>query len=158
MLIFLAIHIDAPLARPENVCKCAYRSEVDDVGPYCSTWIEGDLPFCYLSGGSDGRLCPGAVKHSSGDFYWTEDTTVCEKSVDYAEKYCNCVEVDGLADPYCSDWVTDDPPFCFLSGGSDGWFCPGATQWGNDSLFWTEDKDVCNRSKRQKRLVTFSDR
>ena len=48
------------------------------VGNYCGNW-DSDGYWCYLSGGSEGKECPGAVKSSSttGDFYWTKDENIC---------------------------------------------------------------------------------
>ena len=49
--------------------------------------------------------------------------------------------------PYCGHWIEDEPPFCILSGGSNASTCPGAVQWGNESLYWTGVDEICERSQ-----------
>ena len=63
-----------------NNCNCSQYNEVDWVGPYCSDWIEGDSPFCFLSNRNVGKFCPGAVQGAIDDLYWTEDDMVCNRS------------------------------------------------------------------------------
>ena len=63
----------------ENNCTCDYRDELPGVGPYCEKWF-GYEPFCYLSGGPEGRWCPGSAKSALGDFYATENQGVCLRS------------------------------------------------------------------------------
>ena len=76
--------------RAEDNCTCEYRPEVDLVGPFCSEWVVGKPPFCYLSGGDEGKFCPDAIKAESGDFYWTESKTICARSSGYVQRYCRC--------------------------------------------------------------------
>ena len=73
----------------DDNCTCEYRPEDDVVGPFCSDWIHDYPPFCYLSGGLEGKFCPDAIKSEGGNFYWTENKTVCEKSSGYVEKIVN---------------------------------------------------------------------
>ena len=96
-----------------------------------------------------GRFCPGAVKWGDTDVHWTEDKVVCGRSSGYVKDNCNCeyYEKTNLAGPYCSDWVKDDPPFCFLSGRHFGRFCPGAVKWRGTDFYWTEDEMVCESSR-----------
>ena len=104
--------------RAEDNCTCEYKPEDDGVGPFCSQWIPEDPPFCYLSGGDDGKFCPGAVKATSGNYYWTEDASICLKSINYVENNCNChyYEQFDWAGSYCSNWIDEDPSFYFLAG------------------------------------------
>ena len=60
-------------------CNCAYYKEVNWVDPYCFEWIESNPLFCFLSGGSEGKFCPDAVKYEEGDIYWTKNKAICEK-------------------------------------------------------------------------------
>ena len=131
-----------------NYCNCANYELVDWVGPYCAKWIDTDPPFCYLAGGSLGQFCPGAVQYGDEDLYWTEDKDVCNRSNNFTVQYCNCAyqELVDWVGSYCAKWIETDPPFCFLSSGPHGKFCPGANQWGDEELYWTEDEDVCERS------------
>ena len=46
-------------------------------------WDYINGPYCYLSGGPNGKECQGAVKSGYGDFYWTRDDDICGA----AEKY-----------------------------------------------------------------------
>ena len=65
-----------------------------------------------------------------------------------ADNNCSCGyydEVDRVG-PFCRRWVEDGLPFCLLSGGLSARSCDGAVQWGNDSLYWTEDEDICKKS------------
>ena len=129
-------------------CNCHYYNHVDSIGPYCSRWENEDTPFCYLSNELKGKFCPGAVQRENDEIYWTEDEIVCNKSRNYVETNCNCAyydEVDSVG-PYCSEWVKGDPPFCYISGRETARFCPGATLHGNESIYWTEDTDTCQRS------------
>ena len=93
--------------RAEDNCTCEYKSEDDVVGPFCFQWIPEDPPFCYLSGDEEGKFCPGAVEATSGDFYWTENVTVCEKSRFYVNDNCNCQYYDAIEwiGPYCHNWI-----------------------------------------------------
>ena len=123
-------------------CNCGHYPEYDLVGPYCAEWIEDESPFCLLSGGYGSRYCPGAVQVENENLYWTRNVEVCNRSQNYTLEYCNCgyyPEYDQVG-PYCA-------PFCFLSGGYNARQCPGAIQQGNESLYWTEDAEVCQRSK-----------
>ena len=64
------------------------------------------------------------------------------------DKNCMCgfyPEYDFIG-PYCSNWIEGFPSFCVLSGGPNASTCAGAIQLGNESLYWTEGKEVCNRS------------
>ena len=65
-----------------------------------------------------------------------------------ADSNCSCGyydEVDWVG-PFCRRWVEDYLPFCLLSGGLSARSCKGAVQWGDDSLFWTENEDICEKS------------
>ena len=52
------------------------------------------------------------------------------------ESNCSCGHYPKYdwAGPYCSHWIEDEPPFCFLSGESNASICPGAVQLGNETL------------------------
>ena len=76
-------------------------------------------------------------------------TSEIPRSSKYTEEHCHCAyyeELDWIG-PFCEKWIRTDPPFCFLSGRADGKVCPGATQNGNTSVYWTEDETICNRSR-----------
>ena len=115
-LIFLALYGENWSLSVGDNCTCEYQPEVDWVGPFCSEWVLGDPPFCYLSGGADGKFCPEAVKSGSGHFYWTKHESICAKDIEYVEKNCNCHYSEDFdwAGPYCSRWINGDPPFCFF--------------------------------------------
>ena len=66
-----------------------------------------------------------------------------------ANKYCSCghyQRYDWIG-PYCAQWFVEGQSFCILSGGSNASTCPGAVQIGNESLYWTEDNEICERSQ-----------
>ena len=128
-------------------CTCAVRPEVDSVGPYCAKWIPEDPPYCYLSGGPNGRFCPGAVQSGIGEFYWTEDNATCAQSQQYVEG-CRCgyYETYQSIGPYCSQWIPEDPPFCLLAGARDAQFCPGASETMIEGIYWTENESICAKS------------
>ena len=62
-------------------------------------------------------------------------------SCEYHEKY------DWIG-PFCGKWSSFYPPHCLLAGKEDSKFCSGAIQGGYGDLYWTADKEVCNRSIR----------
>ena len=67
---------------------------------------------------------------------------------DSEESNCTCEyypELDSVG-PYCSKWIHEYPPFCYLAGGSSGNLCPGSNQVGNRSIYLTTDAGVCNGS------------
>ena len=82
-------------------------------------------------------------------FTGPENSAVCAKSSDYVEKNCNCYHYEERYDvgPYCLTWDGLDPPYCYISGGPDGRFCPGAFQTIDTYLYWTDDIGICNRSQ-----------
>ena len=65
-----------------------------------------------------------------------------------SEENCSC-GVSKYYDwigPHCARWIPEEPPFCILDNGPIASTCPGAVQWGNESLYWTEDPDICKIS------------
>jgi len=70
-----------PATTPKGTCQCTaeYNMSIGGVfvEAYCGIWSSSDFYWCYLSGGSKGKECPGAVKSSAGDFYWTKDEDIC---------------------------------------------------------------------------------
>ena len=146
VLLLPSLHISA--YNNDTECICVYCPEDPSVGPYCAEWYLDFPPFCYLSGASNGSFCPGAVMSELGDFYWSEDSTVCAKSADYVENNCNCYRYDewNAIGPYCLTWDGNDPPYCFISGGQVGRFCLGAVQQSDIYWYWTDDMEICNRS------------
>ena len=129
-------------------CSCEHYPEVDWVGPYCSDWVPEEPPFCLLSGGPLGKVCPGSVQMANESFYMTTDERVCQRSRNYTIQNCECGFYDDLywIGPFCGIWYTDDISFCMLSGGARGRFCPGAIQWDDADLYWTEDEAICKRN------------
>ena len=65
-----------------------------------------------------------------------------------AEKNCTCAyyEEHKNIGPFCDKWSIPRAPFCMLFGKENASACPGAVKWG--SLYYTENKEVCNRSSR----------
>ena len=64
---------------------------------------------------------------------------------------CTCEyrpEVDWVG-PYCSKWIAEDPPFCYLSGGEGGKFCPGAVKSKSGNFYWTDDVKVCEKNEEE---------
>ena len=76
-------------------CECTFEYGVkingEVVPPYCDHWDSEDWswsnePWCYLSGGAEGKKCPGAIKSGwsgkfkspGGEIYWTKDTSICK--------------------------------------------------------------------------------
>ena len=49
------------------------------VRAYCAMW-DNDGPWCYVTGGSEGKNCAGAIKSSRADIYWTKDAGICSGS------------------------------------------------------------------------------
>ena len=45
--------------------------------PNCQDYGDEDFDWCYLKKHPDAVNCPGAIKSTGGDFYWTQDVTVC---------------------------------------------------------------------------------
>ena len=154
-LLVTIIYVDGSLDTADKNCRCAFRPEYPSIGPFCSSWTPSIPPYCFLAGGSKAKFCRGAVKVRIGDFYFTNDSTVCKKSRGYIEENCVCGfynEIDWLG-PFCAKWLPQGPQFCFLSGGLEGRFCPEAWKYGNESIYWTEDEGACNRSKSQSKRV-----
>ena len=143
----------------ENNCSCGYYKDL--VGPYCSSWVKGYQPYCFLAGRSAAKNCTGAVKYGDTDFYWTMDKDICEKSSNYSLEHCKCgyYEKYDLVKPYCDNWIPNYPPFCFLAEYPETLFCPGAVK-EEDNVYSTTDKGICNKSTPQvlklslKRLYT----
>ena len=81
----IAFYIDSSTANSSSYtlqnCKCAHYEKHNLVGPYCATWISTDPPFCYVSGGSNASFCPGVALDKTSGLYWTEDETVCNRSI-----------------------------------------------------------------------------
>ena len=61
------------------------------------------------------------------------------------EDVCRCVAYDG-AGPYCEQWWSDDPEWCYLKQSQQAQHCPGAIE-GTPGVYYTEDEIVCNKSK-----------
>ena len=63
-----------------ELCECTaeYNKTIDGVfvGAFCDV-RDSDAPWCYLTGGVEGRRCAGASKSRYGDFYWTKDEDIC---------------------------------------------------------------------------------
>ena len=128
-------------------CKCGHYPAYP-VGPYCAKWSEDDTPYCLLSGAFNASGCPGAKKMQNEFIFWTEDEGICAQSVNYTLENCKCGhDLDHpVVGPYCANWLGSDTEYCLLAGGSSAKFCPGAYQMKNGSMYFTEDKEVCNRS------------
>ena len=136
------------VAAEEN-CTCGYY-EGTMVGPYCSTWTEGDPPYCFLSNRASAKDCPGAVQNGDDDIYWTEDDNICKKSSNYSLQHCKCAyhEQYPRVMPFCGKWVDNYPPFCLLAEYPKGLFCPGALKESNN-IYSTKDEAICNKSTPQ---------
>ena len=76
--------------------------------------------------------------------YYQIDTCTSKNVLNHLN--CHFYDKINWVGPYCSIWVEASRPFCFLFGDTKGKFCPGAFQWGNESIYWTEDLGVCDRS------------
>ena len=61
-------------------CRCSLEPNSAEVPAYCGLWQSATSPWCILSRGEFAVSCPGAVKSIKGNFYWTEDTQICEKA------------------------------------------------------------------------------
>ena len=62
-----------------GTCKCTSEYGLKAlVEAYCAMW-DSDGPWCYVTGGSEGKSCAGAIKSQSGhgDIYWTKDAGIC---------------------------------------------------------------------------------
>ena len=79
--VFSILLLVLPLLVLDNCdCTSSYniRFEGRLVGAYCSKWETKDKSnWCYLEGGMDAASCPGAVKSSLGNFYWSSHKSVC---------------------------------------------------------------------------------
>ena len=140
----------------KKYCTCAYYKDNPKVGPHCSTWSEGQHPFCLLAGRSEGRFCPGAMKFPGTDIYFTEDKATCKKSRASIWSNCSCVwrPENDMVGPFCSNWSNDNHQYCYLSGGLDGKFCPGAVLSQLGLFYITDDKDICTNSVRNPTQIT----
>ena len=70
-------------------CECTSEYGATNNGvvvpAYCDV-RDSDAPWCYLSGGAEGKKCPGAIKSGwsgkfkspGGEIYWTKDTSICK--------------------------------------------------------------------------------
>ena len=143
-----AISIDAPVTAVDKNCSCGLIPKYKWAGPYCSLWRKGvSKKFCFLSGGSNASTCPGAVQIGNQSLYFTGDGRICERSI---FEHCKCgyhPKYDQVS-PYCNNWITNAPSFCFLSGGVNASGCPGANRLGNESIYWTKDEGICAQSKK----------
>ena len=65
-----------------------------------------------------------------------------------AEDNCTCAYYPEFEDigPFCSQWKNRSTPFCLLSGKSGAEKCPGAAPWMNNSVYWTADEALCQKS------------
>ena len=65
----------------------------------------------------------------------------------YENEYCQCVETlyEGA---WCANW-TGDGEYCTLKGGNSSRYCPGASKYENEELYWTSDPMICNKSIRK---------
>ena len=61
---------------------------------------------------------------------------------------CSCRHYSNFDEigPYCSKWNGANSSFCLLSGRSESHVCPGAVKVDNFSLYWSNDKEVCDKS------------
>ena len=76
--------------RLETTCVCSseYTLNFNNngkktlVGAYCNVWDPKypDTSYCYLKGRMKAASCDGAIKSGLGNFYWTEDESICERS------------------------------------------------------------------------------
>ena len=62
-------------------CTCEYYSAFKDIRPYCLEWTADHPPYCYLGGRDRAKNCPGAVEVKQDHLYWTEDKSVCNRSI-----------------------------------------------------------------------------
>ena len=150
MIILLAVYISPALFVGEIDCICGSYEQYPWVGPYCYNWIQEGPTFCFLHGWANASSCPDAFQLGNASLYWTNNDEICEKSyTSYTLQNCKCgfyPDYDFVG-PYCAEWIEEDPPFCFLASGHDSRYCPGAVQWGDENLYWTEDKDICKKSQ-----------
>ena len=65
------------------VCTAEYNVKYKGklTGDYCYNWVPHLPPYCYLRGGMSASSCPGAKRSSQGEFYFTEDDTICKASI-----------------------------------------------------------------------------
>ena len=130
-------------------CHCTHYRDFDQIGPYCSKWVYSTTPFCLLSGGSDARFCPDALKFRNNTLYLTSNKGICKRSFENLIQQCNCTHLNNSSNigPYCAKWFVGLPPFCLLSGGSTAKYCPGAAKIKNYvDLYYTRHQAVCNKS------------
>ena len=50
--------------------------------------------------------------------------------------------------PFCEKWLGAPRPWCHLAGREEANSCPGAIEVQNESLYYTMDESVCNKSTR----------
>ena len=71
---------DLLICFPDCYCTSSYNIRLEGrlVGAYCNKWETKDKSdWCYLIGGMNAASCPGAVKSSLGNFYWSSHKSVC---------------------------------------------------------------------------------
>ena len=66
-------------------CHCGVKDSYRHIGPYCKRWsqhedIKDKGPWCLLKGGWEARFCAGAIKFINLSMYYTNDSTICNKS------------------------------------------------------------------------------
>ena len=59
-----------------------------------------------------------------------------------SEIKCVCGKV-GNYDAYCSGWMGQTYPWCYLEGGLNSGHCPGAVRSNDSDHYWTKHRDVC---------------
>ena len=78
------LHFATKFCFPAEECACTadYGIVIDGklVHAYCKAWDPSYPKYriCYLSGGLSASICPGALRSSRGDFYYTNDENVCK--------------------------------------------------------------------------------
>ena len=59
-----------------------------------------------------------------------------------SENRCVCGKVRDF-EAYCSGWMDETYPWCYLQGGLKSGHCPGAVKSNNLDHYWTKHPDVC---------------
>ena len=150
----LSLCIGSLTVAAESNCTCTHYPETDEVGPYCAPWRESTHPFCFLSGRSKARFCAGAIRWKNTSLYWSSDGAICKNSSHYLSERCNCGYYGEIlkmkyVGPHCAVWFYGYPEVCYLAGRSEARFCPGASlSWVQD-IYYTYDKQICEKSNRQ---------
>ena len=68
---------------PGGMCYCTGKYNIKLEGrlvrAFCNRWETGDVSeWCYIDGGTmEAATCPGAVKSTLGDFYWSNHKCTC---------------------------------------------------------------------------------